>query len=256
MRFNKSVMALAFVAAITVFGGHNAYATHTKQTQNAGSDNQAQTITNTNKSETIEVTVAGGQTLTSIASDNGTTVDALMSQNGISDANQISVGQTLKVTVDKSQDKLSNHVDQLKAAAEAFMTPPAPVVAVVTPTPTVTTAATTQRAATVSYASPASTAGNTYVWGTCTWYVKNMKPGIPNRLGNGGYGWLTTAAAAGYATGSTPVAGAVGVESGHVVVIESVNGNMVNVSEMNYGGGVGVVHYRTAPASEFMYIYA
>jgi LysM repeat protein len=55
--------------------------------------------------------------------------------------------------------------------------------------------------------------------------------------------------------GSAPRAGAIGEEPGHVVYVESVNGSMVTISEMNYNGGVGVVHRRTVPASEFRYIY-
>ena len=80
---------------------------------------------------------------------------------------------------------------------------------------------------------------------------------MPNQLGNAGYSWLSRAAAYGYATGSAPAAGAIGVESGHVVIVDSVNSNgTVNISEMNYGGGVGVVHYRTTSANTFQYIYA
>lgn len=96
---------------------------------------------------------------------------------------------------------------------------------------------------------------NTYAWGQCTWYAKNKRPDLPNALGNGGQ-WVARAAALGYATGSTPRAGAIGEEPGHVVYVESVNGDgSVNISEMNYNGGVGVVHTRTTSASEFRYIY-
>lgn len=96
---------------------------------------------------------------------------------------------------------------------------------------------------------------NTYVWGQCTWHVKNKRPDLPNGLGNGGQ-WVGNAAARGFATGSTPRAGAVGEQVGHVVYVESVNSNgTVNISEMNYNGGVGVVHTRTVSASTFTYIY-
>ncbi|MCZ2444353.1 MAG: hypothetical protein LC101_11325 [Flavobacteriales bacterium] len=59
-------------------------------------------------------------------------------------------------------------------------------------------------------------------------------------------------------TGGTPRAGAVGWErSNHVVYVESVNGDgTVNISEMNWGGRPGVLHYRNnLPASKFLYIY-
>lgn len=100
-----------------------------------------------------------------------------------------------------------------------------------------------------------SSANNTYAWGQCTWYAKNKRPDLPNGLGNGGQ-WVANAAARGLATGATPRAGAIGEQPGHVVYVESVNGNgTVNISEMNYNGGVGVVHYRTVAASAFTYIY-
>lgn len=98
---------------------------------------------------------------------------------------------------------------------------------------------------------------NAYGWGQCTWYVKNRRPDIGGYWGNAN-AWVYSAQAAGYSTGYAPVVGAIGSENGgmHVVYVESVNGDgTVNISEMNYAGGVGVVHYRTAPASSFTYIY-
>lgn len=100
-----------------------------------------------------------------------------------------------------------------------------------------------------------SSAGNTYAWGYCTWHVKNKRPDLPNGLGNGGQ-WVANAAKRGLATGTVPRAGAVGEQPGHVVYIESVNANgTVNISEMNYNGGFGIVNKRTVPASTFKYIY-
>lgn len=100
-----------------------------------------------------------------------------------------------------------------------------------------------------------SSAGNTYTWGQCTWYAKNKRPDLPNSLGNGGQ-WVANAAALGFATGSKPRAGAIGEQPGHVVYVESVNKNgTVNISEMNYNGGIGKVHTRTVAASTFKYIY-
>lgn len=111
-----------------------------------------------------------------------------------------------------------------------------------------------------SYYGPArpyvgSSAGNTYVWGQCTWYAKSKRPDLPNGLGNGGQ-WVANAAALGFATGSTPRVGAIGEQPGHVVYVEAVHSNgTVTISEMNYNGGVGIVHKRTVPASTFTYIY-
>jgi surface antigen len=101
--------------------------------------------------------------------------------------------------------------------------------------------------------------GNTYDYGYCTWYVKNRRgASIPNSLGNANT-WYSRAAAAGMSVGSEPRAGAVGTTTrgslGHVVYVESVNGDgTINISEMNYKG-FGVQSSRTTSASEFVYIY-
>jgi len=102
-------------------------------------------------------------------------------------------------------------------------------------------------------------AGNTYDYGYCTWYVKNRRgASIPNSLGNANT-WYARAQAAGMATGGTPRPGAVGTTTrgslGHVVYVESVNGDSIVISEMNAAAGWGKVNTRTASASEFMYIY-
>jgi len=84
-----------------------------------------------------------------------------------------------------------------------------------------------------------SRSSNTYAYGYCTWYAAQKRPDIPNRLGNGG-AWYSNAQSQGLATGQTPQAGAVVVTGeswvGHVAYVESVNGNTITVSEMNYEG--------------------
>lgn len=99
-----------------------------------------------------------------------------------------------------------------------------------------------------------SSAGNTYAPGYCTWYAKNRRPDLPNRMGNAS-SWVSSAAAAGFGTGNTPEVGAIGQQGNHVVYVEAVHGNgTVTVSEMNYSG-LYVVSSRTVAASNFMYIY-
>ena len=97
--------------------------------------------------------------------------------------------------------------------------------------------------------------GNTYYWGQCTWYVASKRY-VPGNWGNA-ISWYYNAQASGFSTGSAPRAGAIGWERmNHVVYVESVNGDgTVTISEMNYGGRPGVVHYRTEPAGRFLYIY-
>lgn len=101
--------------------------------------------------------------------------------------------------------------------------------------------------------------GNSYDYGYCTWYVKNRRgASLPNGLGNANT-WYSRASGMGLAVGSTPKPGAVGTTTrgslGHVVYVESVNGDgTINISEMN-APTWGAVTYRTANASEFVYIY-
>jgi len=248
MRIARSVVALTIILAATLSYGHSASADSTTYTNTAA---QPDTSVNTEPAKTVStptVTVQSGDTLTAIADAHSTTVNEILATNAISDPNLIEPGQVLQLPAQPQGVTGFSH--SLKAAASAFMAPPVQVVQ-----PQVQAAASANMPARPTY-HVASVAGNTYVAGTCTWYVKNRIPSLPNQLGNGGYSWLTAAAAFGYTTGSSPAPGAIGVESGHVVYIESVNSNgTVNISEMNYAGQIGIVHYRTTPAGEFQYIY-
>lgn len=119
--------------------------------------------------------------------------------------------------------------------------------------PVVAQKTTTARNAT-AVQSRGSSSGNTYTPGYCTWYAKNMRPDLPNNLGNADT-WVSRAAAQGLPTGSTPQVGAIGQQGMHVVYVQSVNGDgTVTISEMNYNG-LYVVSTRTVPASTFRYIY-
>jgi surface antigen len=124
-----------------------------------------------------------------------------------------------------------------------------------TPQPTYVAAAPrTNSSARVSTPAHGSSAGNKYIPGYCTWYVKNKRPDMPNNLGNADT-WVARAAAQGLATGGTPRVGAVGQAGMHVVYVEAVNGDgTVTISEMNHTG-LYVVTTRTLPASSFSYIY-
>ena len=100
--------------------------------------------------------------------------------------------------------------------------------------------------------------GNKFPGGYCTTYVASRR-NIPWR-GNAG-AWLRNARAMGFATGSTPRAGAIIVTTespvGHVGIIEAVNGGSITISEMNYAGR-GRISSRTISAgSGFIrgYIY-
>jgi surface antigen len=104
---------------------------------------------------------------------------------------------------------------------------------------------------------PTNTAGNGYVYGYCTWHVKNLRPDLPNSLGNANT-WVARASALGFSTGSTPRVGAVAQATTgymHVAYVTAVHKDgTITVSEMNYRGW-GTVNSRTTSASAFTYIY-
>lgn len=194
-----------------------------------------------------KITVKPGDSLAQIADSEKTTWVRLYDANSqVDDPNLIYPGQT--VVVPTADQKLPDRYSALTAQQVATM-----------PQVTTSTAVAAQSAsAAPTQATVHAGAGgaNAYVWGTCTWYVKERKPNIGSYWGNAGYSWLSEAQAAGFTTGSVPRPGAIAVTGGHVAIVESVSGGEVNISEMNYGGGVGVVHTRTVPASAFQYIYA
>lgn len=128
---------------------------------------------------------------------------------------------------------------------------PQPPVAEIVP---VSETSTNSRQAAYQPVSRGSVAGNTYTAGYCTWYAKNMRPDLPNNLGNADT-WVARAAAQGLPTGSAPRVGAIGQQGMHVVYVQSVNGDgTVTISEMNFNG-LYVVSSRTVSAGNFSYIY-
>lgn len=226
MSLQSTVMTLSFIAAASLFGSHSAFAEGSKTDK---------------KEPDVVVKVQPGDTLSSIAEANGTDYVRVFNANDfIKNPDVIDVDQQIRIP--KSDEQLPDRYGEFMNGQ--------------TTAPVTTTSATTSpvRASTPRVAARSS-AGNTYAYGWCTWYVKSRKPNIPNNWGNA-YSWVGNAQASGYATGPTPVAGAIGASAGHVVYVESTDGINVSISEMAYAGGVGVVHHRTVPASSFYYIYA
>ncbi len=89
---------------------------------------------------------------------------------------------------------------------------------------------------------------NTYPVGQCTWGAKELAPWAGNNWGNGAQ-WASSAAAAGFRTGSTPQVGAIMVEYGptaygHVAVVSMVNGSQIQIREANYNGNQAIGNYR------------
>ena len=91
-----------------------------------------------------------------------------------------------------------------------------------------------------------------YPYGQCTYLVWSERPvGQWNNASQ----WLAQAQRDGWATGSTPQVGAIAWEPNHVSLVVAVNDDgTIRVKEMNYVG-LGVISYRTAPATQFKYIY-
>jgi len=85
-----------------------------------------------------------------------------------------------------------------------------------------------------------NTSASTYPVGQCTWGAKTLCPWAGDFWGNGGQ-WATSAAAAGFRTGSTPQVGAIICWNdggyGHVAVVTAVeSATRIQVSEANYDG--------------------
>ena len=110
---------------------------------------------------------------------------------------------------------------------------------------------------------------NSYPWGQCTWGAKVLAPWAGDYWGNGGQ-WAASAAAAGFKTGHTPVAGALiswdDGGYGHIAYVTDVREDgMIQVLEANYGGSAyaanpaGIQNYRgwfnPATGGNYTYIY-
>lgn len=174
------------------------------------------------KAEPQKVKIVKGDTLTKIAKEKNVTVERLFDKN-----TQLQNPDLLKVGDEIIIPGASEVLESRK--------PPVPV----------------QNASQPIGSSP----GNAYEPGQCVWYVKNRRPDIPNNWGNAS-SWLYNAQAQGWSTGSEPRVGAVGWTSGHVVYIESVNGDgTVTYSDMNGRWIAFEIGGDTVPAGKYQYIY-
>ena len=98
----------------------------------------------------------------------------------------------------------------------------------------------TPAATTVSQRPTYSTNASSYPTGECTWGAKTLAPWAGDYWGNGAQ-WATSAAAAGFRTGSQPQVGAIACWNdggyGHVAVVTAVSSTTsIQVSESNYSG--------------------
>lgn len=236
MQSKFGLVALSVMATLVLFSGDTAEAKSEATTKKAP--------------ESVYVTVKPGDNLSNIATTQNTSYMRLFNANeAITNPDLIFADQQLRVPANEEQ--LPDRLAQFTAEQQAH------IIAAAAAHQASTTSTASARASTTASTPTAysgSTAGNGYTWGQCTWYVKNMRPDLPNNLGNGG-SWVANAAAQGLPTGYAPRVGAVAEEPGHVAYVEAVSGGMITISEMNYAGGVGQVHRRTVPAANYRYIY-
>ena len=107
----------------------------------------------------------------------------------------------------------------------------------------------------VSLSSASGSSSNLYTAGQCTYYVYDKVGGKIGSTWGDASNWASAAASSGYTVNNTAKAGSILQSStgamGHVAYVENVNSDgSVEVSEMNYGQGAGVVTSRTISASE------
>ena len=175
------------------------------------------------------VTVQHGDTLAAIATANNTTYVRLFNANpSITNPNAIKPGD--QITIPAADEQLEDRFSQ------------------VAPAPVATAHKAVHRSASVSSSSRSYKTGSA-MW--CTDYLHMKRPDVPI-FGNAGYNWMSAARAAGFATGSTPQAGAIAVMPGHVAYVESVNADgSYTVSEMGWNYQAGVYNIRTVQPGAF-----
>lgn len=221
--------------------------TKTEKTSNKKATKKTEEATEAKAPEPVVVTVQAGDTLEAIAAAHGTTYTQLFNANAnIANPDVINVGDQVRIPT--ADEQLADRYAEF-AAQQVAVTPAASTNVEYEPVYSQTYTPGAQAV----YAT--DSAGNTYFKGYCTWYAKERRPDLPNMLGNGGQ-WVASAAAQGYATGSTPQVGAIAETAGHVAYVEAVNPDgTVVLSDMNGRAGFGNVGSYTANAGNYQYIY-
>ncbi len=191
----------------------------------------------------VYVVIAAGDSLASIAEKYNTTWTRIFDANeSLGNPNAIDIGQKLRIP--SAEEVLPDRLSAIVAAQQAAASS----------TPSARTSTVTTR----SYSSKPINSSSYYVgngmW--CTDYVHSRRPDVAV-YGNAGYGWISSAQAAGKSTGSAPRAGAVAVTNGHVAYVESVNSDgSYTVSEMGWNYRAGNYNKRTVKPGTFgQFIY-
>ena len=228
-------------------------------------------------------TVQNGDTLSDVANKFGITTSTIKWANGLDDADAIAPGQALTILPVTGLLYTVKAGDTPATLASAYQANAAQIVSyndaeaaglsagqqiiipdgikAEAPKPAIAAATTRGQVAGASTIAPRITnysgGGNSYALGYCTYYVASRRA-VPSNWGNANT-WYYNAQASGFSVGSVPVAGAIAWTGagyfGHVAYVESVSGNTITISEMNFNGNWNHRTYRTASASSFRYIY-
>ena len=230
MQIKFGLVTLSVMATLVLFGG-----------------NTAQAKSESTDKKTVKkavVTVKAGDTLSAIAAKYRTSYVRLFNANeAISHPDIIDVGD--KIRIPSKNEKLKDRLSTLSVATQAEVL-----------------SVDAQQGTAPAAAQPAqqtargSSAGNTYGYGWCTWWAKEMRPDLPNNLGNGGE-WTANAAAQGIPTGYVARAGAIAEIPGHVAYVKSVSsdGRTMAISEMGWNYQQGQYNERTVSTSGWSFIY-
>ena len=167
-------------------------------------------------------------------------------------------------TASATEEVTTSSSTEVTEEARAEATEETPVEAVATPK--VETRAAIPEVKPASSRPKYNTDASSYPMGECTWGAKTLAPWAGDYWGNGAQ-WATSAAAAGFRTGSTPQVGAIACWNdggyGHVAVVTAVeSATRIQVSESNYGKKRYIGNHRgwfnpTTTSEGFVtYIYA
>lgn len=226
MKSKILTLALSACFALALFNGSTANA-----------QENATDKTKEGDKDTI-VVVKAGDTLSAIAKEHDVTyVDIYNANKSIANPDQIDIGD--KIRIPKKDEELPDRFSEYQAST--FVASPIYQ-------QSSATNYTTQTFTSAPINSTSYYVGNG-MW--CTDYVHSKRPDVAI-YGNAGMSWISSAQAAGKATGNTPKAGAVAVMNGHVAYVESVNadGSYV-VSEMGWNYQAGNFNRRTVQPGAF-----
>lgn len=212
----------------------------------------------TRRLDEIEYEVKKGDTLSTIANHFGLSVATILENNNIplDKASQIAPGTKLKISPENTSTSLA-WLEKEKEIKEKARQEAEKRRQLASANRAVATR--NSRGGLTKLTAAERQGSNPYPYGWCTWWAA-QKRNIPAQWGNA-KNWLSSAQRSGWSTGSEPQAGAIAVTAetwlGHVAYVESIDGDSVTLSEMNYKGW-GVVSSRTISANSSVirgYIY-